>query len=248
MVTPALRSLGNIVSGNDKQTQTVLDNGGLQALLPLLSSEKKTVKKEACWALSNVAAGTKSQISTLCAVPNLLAGVLQQLQTGAWDIRKEAAWVISNVCTGGTSSDVKAIAAAGAIQPLCDLLTVEDAKIVMVALDALEAILKTGNLENNEYASLVDEAEGLDKMEALQEHENVDIYEKAVHIIETYFGEEDEECENMAPATNENAKTFAFGAPAPMTASDANAAPMFNFGGSNAANFGATTGAFNFGV
>jgi HEAT repeat protein len=251
VVTPALRSLGNIVSGNDKQTQCVLDSGGLQALLPLLTSEKKTVKKEACWALSNVAAGTKSQISQLCAVPNILPGVIEQLRSAPWDVRKEAAWVISNVATGGSGGDVQLLAQAGAIAPLCDLLTVEDAKIVMVALDALEAVLKTGEVENNEYAAMIDEAEGLDKIEALQEHENVDIYEKAVHIIEAYFGEEEDECENMAPATDVNAKTFAFGAPAPVAAfgQQQQAAPAFNFGGSTNFNQAAApTSAFNFGM
>jgi HEAT repeat protein len=254
VVTPALRSLGNIVSGNDKQTQSVLDCGGLNALLPLLSSEKKTVKKEACWALSNIAAGTKAQISQLCAVPHVLPAVIEQLRSAPWDVRKEAAWVISNVATGGSAGDVQNLATAGAISPLCDLLSVEDAKIVMVALDALEAILKTGEVENNEYAAMIDEAEGLDKIEALQEHENVDIYEKSVHIIEAYFGEEEEECENMAPPQDANAKTFAFGAPAPMTQAfgvqqqQQQVAPAFNFGGSTNFNQQQQSSAFAFGV
>ena len=67
-----------------------------------------------------------------------------------------------------------------------------------MALDALEAILRTGAETGETYAVIVDEAEGLDKLEQLQEHQNSDIYEKAVGIIEKYFGTEGEE-ENVAP-------------------------------------------------
>jgi hypothetical protein len=39
------------------------------------------------------------------------------------------------------------------------------------------------------------------------------VYEKAVHIIEAYFGGEDVEDENMTPAVTAS-NTFSFGAPA----------------------------------
>lgn len=59
---PALRTAGNIVTGDDKQTQAVLDAGILNHLLPLLSDSKKTLRKEACWTISNITAGTPQQI------------------------------------------------------------------------------------------------------------------------------------------------------------------------------------------
>ena len=48
-------------------------------------------------------------------------------------------------------------------------------------------------------AQLIDEAEGLDKIEELQNHSHEDIYDKAVLILETYFDVEDGEAENLAP-------------------------------------------------
>ena len=44
------------------------------------------------------------------------------------------------------------------------------------------------------YTAFVDEAEGLDKLEQLQTHNNEEVYKKAVHILETYFGLDDDEC------------------------------------------------------
>lgn len=87
----------------------------------------------------------------------------------------------------------------GAIPPLCDLLSVVDAKIIQVALNGLDNILKVGEAESkqnngpNPYSIMIEECFGLDKIEYLQSHENIDIYQKAFHLIESYFGVDEEE-------------------------------------------------------
>jgi len=54
----------------------------------------------------------------------------------------------------------------------------------------------------------VQEAGGLDKIESLQRHENQEIYDKAIKILEMYFEvEEEEETEIAANAGGE----FSFG-------------------------------------
>lgn len=63
--TPALRSVGNIVTGDDLQTQIVISSGALPALLSLLSSPKEGIRKEACWTISNVTAGSPQQIQSV---------------------------------------------------------------------------------------------------------------------------------------------------------------------------------------
>jgi importin subunit alpha-1 len=40
----------------------------------------------------------------------------------------------------------------------------------------------------NPYARAIEAAEGLDKIEALQDHPSEDVYEKAVHILEVGLG------------------------------------------------------------
>lgn len=60
-----------------------------------------------------------------------------------WDVRKEAAWVVSNVATGGTHEQVfQLVKNHRVVGPLCSLLDVQDSKVLLVALDALEALLK----------------------------------------------------------------------------------------------------------
>ena len=60
--TPALRVIGNFVTANEIITETVLKNGVLQRLKTLIRSPRKAVRKEVCWTLSNITAGTRQQI------------------------------------------------------------------------------------------------------------------------------------------------------------------------------------------
>ena len=65
VLTPALRTIGNIVTGNDSQTQTVLDTGVLQIFPHLLRHPKSSLQKEAAWTISNVTAGNRAQIQAV---------------------------------------------------------------------------------------------------------------------------------------------------------------------------------------
>ena len=64
-------------------------------------------------------------------------------------------------------------------------------------------------------STYVAEAEGLNKIEELQQHSNNDIYEKCIKILETFFGvDEEEEMANIAPEMADG--QFAFSAPTGM--------------------------------
>lgn len=65
VLTPALRTIGNIVTGDDKQTQAVLDAGALQVFPALLTHSKSNLQKEAAWTLSNITAGNHDQIQAV---------------------------------------------------------------------------------------------------------------------------------------------------------------------------------------
>jgi hypothetical protein len=215
VITPALRTVGNVVSGTDTQTQTVLDAGGLEAVQPLLGHSKKGIRKESCWMISNVAAGTNPQITYVLQHGEMVDSVAKCLLNDEWDVRKEAAWVISNLATGGSHEQVFALVKNHkVVPPLCSLLNVQDSKILMVAMDAIEALLKCDVTSSGllQVPTMIDEADGLDMLEQLQEHENNTVYAKSVKIIETYFGSDDGDGdENVNPASNGN--TFSFGVP-----------------------------------
>ncbi|CAN6331474.1 unnamed protein product [Urochloa humidicola] len=200
VLIPALRTVGNIVTGDDLQTQCVIDHQALPCLLNLLTNNhKKSIKKEACWTISNITAGNREQIQAVINA-NIIAPLVHLLQTAEFDIKKEAAWAISNATSGGTHDQIKYLVAQGCIKPLCDLLVCPDPRIVTVCLEGLENILKVGEAEKtlgagdvNVYAQMIDDAEGLDKIENLQSHDNTEIYEKAVKMLESYWLEEEDD-------------------------------------------------------
>lgn len=216
LAVPALRSLGNIVSGNDLQTQAVLDANVVPALSPLLSHPKKNVRKETCWMLSNIAAGRVDQLNLLFNVPDLIPNVLMQLSsTTEWDVRKEAAWVICNIATVGQKVHVMRLVEYGAVRPLCSLLDVSEVNILKIVMEGLEAMLKldADPSINVNIAHLVDEAGGVDALEQAQQHEDEGVYRRSVALLEKYFGAEDEEneAENVAPTAAADNSTYNFG-------------------------------------
>mmetsp|Transcript_16227 Transcript_16227/g.32902 ORF Transcript_16227/g.32902 Transcript_16227/m.32902 type:complete len:536 (-) Transcript_16227:1047-2654(-) len=213
--TPALRTIGNIVTGDDMQTQMVINNAALPCLNSLLNSPKKSIRKEACWTISNITAGTKDQIAAVIEA-NIIPPLILSLANAEYEIKKEAAWAISNATSGGSPDQIKYLVTQGCIPPLSNLLSVPDARIAKVALEGLENILKVAeeerqsqNLQYNPYAQLIESCGGLDKIEMLQTHENNDIADKAVSILEIYFHAEEEDIEGVGPPLAGSG--FAFG-------------------------------------
>ncbi|EFJ31559.1 hypothetical protein SELMODRAFT_87307, partial [Selaginella moellendorffii] len=174
VLIPALRTVGNIVTGDDVQTQENLkrnNNGALPYLLHLLTNVYN--KKDACWTISS----------------------MELLANAEFDIKKEAMQPLA--VHMNKSNRCRYLVNQGCIKPLCDLLNCSDAKIIVVALEGLENILtkdpgNTGSI--NIYAKFIDEAEGLEKIET---HDNNEIYDKVIKILNSYWVEEDEE--NVAP-------------------------------------------------
>ncbi|XP_050218228.1 importin subunit alpha-2 [Mercurialis annua] len=216
VLVPALRTVGNIVTGDDIQTECIISIGALPYLLNLLANNhKKSIKKEACWTISNITAGNKEQIKAVIE-SGLIGPLVNLLQNAEFDIKKEAAWAMSNATSGGTHEQIQFLVSQGCIKPLCDLLVCPDPRIVTVCLEGLENILKVGEAEKNSgntgevniYAELIDDCEGLEKIENLQSHDNTEIYEKAVKILETYWLEEDEE---TLPSGDNSQQGFNFG-------------------------------------
>ena len=82
------------------------------------------------------------------------------------------------------------------IPPLCELLTLQDARVINVGLEGLANILNQGEkdketrefltsgAEINEFARLVTQADAVDKIEALQNHANDEVSRRAASMLE----------------------------------------------------------------
>jgi len=189
--------------------------------LQLLSSQKRATRKEACWTISNISAGNKSQIQAIIDA-NIIPHLIALLGTSDFDIKKEVAWALSNATSGGSSEQIRYLVDCKILEPMCELLSLADTRIILVALEGIENILKAGEKEAratgiNEYATFIEECRGIDKLEVLQNHPHTEIYEKAVSLLEIYFAAEEEDQNVAVTATRES---YSFGV---------NAQGAFNF-------------------
>jgi hypothetical protein len=142
IVTPALRTVGNIVTGDDLQTQAVLNVPNIMVFLhSLLHHTKKSIRKETMWTLSNVAAGNVAQIQTIIDEPGLVHQLVHCLLSDCKEVRKEASWVISNMTAGGTQAQFRVLASTGAIVALTTALGF-DRKVDCVVIEGIQNCLK----------------------------------------------------------------------------------------------------------
>ncbi|KAL1526698.1 hypothetical protein AB1Y20_015398 [Prymnesium parvum] len=231
LATPALRALCNIVTGSNEATQVVVDAGFIDKLALILRPPcKMQMRKEACWALSNIAAGTEQQLDAVLH-SRTMPLLVERFEKDEYEVRKEAAWCVANVLhCFKQSPDLKSaqrvgkLVQMGCLKPMIGMLETNDPAMQKLMVEALGNLLSAGEelgkqngKGDNVFTLAFDEAEGIDKLEQLQEHENYDIYTAAVALLERYFGEEDDEDQNIAP--NSGHGGFAFGLPG-------NAAPL----------------------
>jgi len=211
VITPSLRAVGNVVTGDDSQTQNVIECNTLPAFHVLLRHPKANIQKEAAWAVSNITAGNTVQIQSVIDA-NVMPFIIEVLDKGEFKSQKEAAWAVTNMTSGGTVEQIAHLVQLGVIKPICNLLSAKDAKVVRVLLDALSNILNAAEqIGQQEVLTLMVEQEGgVDKIEQLQQHENEDVYQAALGIIDKYFGGEEEEVGELAPENTQEGQ-FEFG-------------------------------------
>lgn len=153
---PALRTVGNIVCADstDQQdqsdgttrpvvdfTEIILEWNAVSCLRQLVEHPNREIQKEACWTLSNIAAGTASQIQAVIDSGAIrpLVDIVNDERTDK-EVRSEACWVVLNATSCGSDEQISTLIQEGCVSVLGVLLT--EPNMVMMALEGVERVLQ----------------------------------------------------------------------------------------------------------
>lgn len=188
----AIRALGCITTGNDVQTQVVIDAGAVPHLCVNLRCmrDKATLVKETLWFLSNIAAGSVEQIQSLIDA-GTMPEVVYYLKNGEFLQQREAVWTVFNYCLNGSVKQLSYLIDIDVIPALCDLLVIKDVNVVRNVLEAISCLMGSCADRTESIREIIEQCGGVDKIEALQDSTNSDIGVFSSGILEKYFQEEE---------------------------------------------------------
>jgi hypothetical protein len=174
----------------------VIDAGALNFLSRTIFHEKRSIRKETCWIISNIAAGTQQQIEALI-VNNFLPILERVIKHDEPEIKKEAIWAICNLTSIENREMMELILKQGILELVCHCLSMEDAKYIAVSLEALGNLLNFGKMYytvdgRNLIVQKLEEIGMFDVLEKLQMHPVEIVYEKTIKLLETYFETENQ--------------------------------------------------------
>ncbi|CAK59170.1 unnamed protein product (macronuclear) [Paramecium tetraurelia] len=186
LVIPALRIIGNILTGNEEQTNHVLNTGVLSKFEILLKHKNKAIRREICWSLSNIAAGTAAQVKQIIRNDSLLSSLFEELEKGTPEIKKEIAFILSNSVIYAELKDLDHLVMShGLIQKLSSLLDMSDKTVIQVSLEGIFEFLK--RFQHDEkfeiYKQIIKESNLIEKVEQKQTHSSNVIYENSIKIL-----------------------------------------------------------------
>jgi importin subunit alpha-2 len=189
---PCLRIVGVFTNGEDRVCQQVLDNNGLDALEHLLSSTTKVIRKEALWAISNITAGNEKQIGMVIGKPSLLDKLFTIISTDIEENKIEAVWGICNSTKHSTFEQISFLMSKGLIDLFCGYLGKDqDSKMLNVILEALFVIAEKIKLTRpalmDEFIDTLFNKGVIEKIEALQTHQNNNVYKKSYNFITSFL-------------------------------------------------------------
>ncbi|EOA13384.1 hypothetical protein CARUB_v10026424mg, partial [Capsella rubella] len=209
VIEPVVSTILYLSNGIKQQTKVLIECGVLPLLANLLTTQGndtrwKNIKRNACWTISMITAGTEEQIQAVIDA-NLIPTLVNLAQNPELEIKEKVVRAISNATSGGSHDQTKYLVEQGCIKPLCDLLVCPNVRIISACLNGLERILMAGEVEKNTtgdvnlYSQMIGDAEGKEKIENLQQHESREVNEKALKIVETYWKKEDDDQTQQPP-------------------------------------------------
>ena len=193
---PALKVIGNFCLGKSTDIDSLLDNNGLSILLNVITSKSNsTVISLGCWILSNIASGPEKHIQHI--INSGCFKSLLQLLGGSSDraVKNEAGHAIANLCANGNEEQLYKMTQEGIIEGLSQAIDTLESDTLLQALNAIEEILFIGNIKDNHnlLANKFESVGGKKRLEKLLLHPNVEVYQRAIKILDEFLDSKESE-------------------------------------------------------
>ena len=212
-------TFGQLMSSNDNTvTDKMLSINILPHLNLLLYSTDISVRKNACFALSNITAGTLRQIGqVLLYMPTplpsggekkirerkvdqpIMRRIINIIESDKDCVKIEAVWAFSNVTEDGNSDFIDYLISLDCIPALCNCLDMRETKVVMNVLNVFSRILAHVKIKGDDQlkriTEKIEECRGSEMMETLSTDTEVDsdIADAASKLLKNYFNNVAEE-------------------------------------------------------
>lgn len=209
---PVLRVVGNILFGDENQTQALINLKVISGIEHLMKSDNPRLRKEATWGISNITAGNSSQIQTVIENSELMHLIVDLAQYAESSTKQEAIYTLCNAVNGGTFEQIRILVQNfGVLHVLCTYLDYHQEQELATIMTAVDNILIAGSKDpkvaEDAYIQIVEQTSGLDKLEDLHSHDSEAIWKQAAEIIKRHWQTVDE---NTSPAINANG-SYAWG-------------------------------------
>eukprot|EP00826_Nyctotherus_ovalis_P057508 TRINITY_DN7867_c0_g1_i4.p1 TRINITY_DN7867_c0_g1~~TRINITY_DN7867_c0_g1_i4.p1 ORF type:complete len:243 (-),score=39.88 TRINITY_DN7867_c0_g1_i4:22-750(-) len=185
----AISCLAMFFTDSDAVTQLAIDAGIVPKLFSLLYSKEIKKRKHAVWALSNIAAGTITQLQVVIDV-KAMERIMELFMNDVEEVKRECVWVLSNAVITSDFKQLQYLLNIGVTESLCSVLSTKQLRVLYTALGGIHSMLRMSD-SSNEVKERIKRCGGLDALENLQENENQCVYLKVVEIIEMFFDTED---------------------------------------------------------
>ncbi|CAD8087573.1 unnamed protein product [Paramecium sonneborni] len=189
LIIYSLRTLGNILTGSEEQTNIVINFGIIQAFEKLIKNKSQKIRREVCWSLSNIAAGTSYQVKQIIQNDSLLKSLFELLEQGLPDIIEQIAYLMSNSVVYAELKDLDHLVMQyGFIQKMANLLNEKEKKIIRVTLEGIYEILRRvqNDARFEQYKKLIVDSNIITIVKSLQNNRSKEIKENASKVIDIF--------------------------------------------------------------
>ena len=203
VVTRAMRCVNELVTGGEILQQKLIENNFFLEAKMLLQKQNRNFNEQVCWGLAKMTeTGDSGRLEKFRRTRELLQSVIAVADGGSLRAQERAANVLCNFVYGADRVGHKWFLAKGGLRALCDLIQISgdsNTHLCERILDTIQFLLEMDYKNNSKLKirQLVDNYGGVRSLESLLDCVNIDVYGKAVRILDDYYNENQSDDEYM---------------------------------------------------